>query len=112
MTSKSHSLRRILIAASATVIAFPTFISLPSTAVAASSNSGIAMYRMYNRNSGEHFYTRNGAERDMLRTKGWKYEGVGWYAPSSGAPVYRLYNRNAGDHHYTQNGAERDCWYA
>lgn len=68
------------------------------------------MHRLYNPNSGEHFYTANGAEKDNLTSKGWKYEGTGWIAPDSGDgdPVYRLYNKNAGDHHYTLNTFERD----
>lgn len=70
--------------------------------------NSVTMYRMYNRNSGEHFYTGNAAERDMLVRVGWKFEGTGWVAPVSGKPVYRLYNPNAGDHHYTMNAAERD----
>ena len=83
------------------------------------------LYRLYNLNSGEYFYTANSSERDHLYNLGWKYEGIGWYAPeSSSVPVYRLYNSNAGDHHYTMKTAERDhlksagwkdegiCWYS
>jgi len=67
------------------------------------------MYRLYNRNSGEHFYTADSNEKDYLVKAGWTYEGIGWVAPSySKDPVYRLYNKNAGDHHYTMNKAERD----
>ncbi len=67
-----------------------------------------AMYRLYNPNSGEHFYTANTNERDVLIKAGWKDEGIGWYAPiSQGIPVYRLYNPN-GEHHYTTSGGERD----
>lgn len=69
----------------------------------------VSMFRLYNPNSGEHFYTGNVAERDHLAAVGWKSEGVGWTAPAkSGTPVYRLYNPNAGDHHYTMNKAEHD----
>ena len=69
--------------------------------------SGVAMYRLYNPNSGEHFYTASAHERDSLRRAGWKYEGVGWTAPaSSRTPVYRLYSGT--DHHYTTSAAERD----
>ncbi|MCR5582134.1 MAG: leucine-rich repeat protein [Eggerthellaceae bacterium] len=68
-----------------------------------------AMYRMYNPNGGEHFYTASAEERDWLSTLGWKYEGIGWTAPAtSDAPVYRLYNPNGGDHHYTSSVEERD----
>ena len=69
----------------------------------------LSMYRLYNPNSGEHFYTSNEAEKNNLVKLGWKYEGVAWNAPeTSDVPVYRLYNPNAGDHHYTVSEAERD----
>ena len=68
-----------------------------------------SMHRLYNPNSGEHFYTSSTAEKDNLVSVGWKYEGEGWKAPSwSNVPVYRLYNPNAGDHHYSMSKAERD----
>ncbi len=66
------------------------------------------MYRLYNRSSGEHFYTRSTSERQSLIRVGWVDEGIGWYAPISGKPVYRLYNPNSGDHHYTLSKNERD----
>jgi hypothetical protein len=67
------------------------------------------MYRMYNPNSGEHFYTAQLGEARMLFGVGWRWEGIAWMAPaSSDEPVYRLYNPNAGDHHYTTSAAERD----
>lgn len=67
------------------------------------------MYRLYNPNSGEHFYTKQASERDTLVKAGWTFERIGWYAPSySGIPVYRLYNPNAGDHVYTKKRQERD----
>ena len=69
----------------------------------------VDMYRIYNPNSGEHFYTANVAEKDKLVKLGWRYEGIGWKAPvKSNTPVYRLYNPNAGDHHYTRSIDERD----
>ena len=71
------------------------------------------MYRMYNKNSGEHFYTGSVQERDMLISVGWTYEGIAWNAPTKhGAPVYRLYNPNNGDHHYTMSTDERDMLVA
>jgi lysozyme len=72
------------------------------------SNS-VSMYRIYNPNSGEHFYTASIAERNNLTSLGWRYEGVGWTAPAySSTPVYRLYNKNGGEHHYTVSAEERD----
>lgn len=67
------------------------------------------MHRLYNPNSGEHFYTASEVERDHLIGVGWSYEGIGWMAPAtSDEPVFRLYNPNAGDHHYTLSAHERD----
>lgn len=72
-------------------------------------NNAISMYRIYNPNSGEHFYTSSISERDNLVNLGWNYEGIGWTAPAySNTPVYRLYNSNAGEHHYTMSATERD----
>lgn len=67
-----------------------------------------AMHRLYNKWTGEHFYTAQANERDELVKVGWTYEGVGWYAPSTGERVYRLYNRfvEGGDHHYTMSEDE------
>lgn len=65
-------------------------------------------YRLYNPNTGEHFYTQSVYERDNLIRVGWKNEGIGWKAPTSGKPIYRLYNPNAkgGDHYYTMSSYE------
>lgn len=70
--------------------------------------AAVRMNRLYNPNSGEHFYTKDAHEKDVLVGLGWQYEGIGWNAPESGAPVYRLYNPNAGDHHYTKSANEKD----
>ena len=70
------------------------------------------MYRLYNKYTGEHFYTASVKERDTLRNLGWKYERVDWVAPSeSNTPVYRLYNKYVagGGHHYTTSASERDA---
>lgn len=64
------------------------------------------MYRLYNPNSGEHFYTGYTSEKNHLVEVGWKDEGIAWYAPLTGNPVYRLYNPNSGDHHYTMSYQE------
>lgn len=67
------------------------------------------MLRLYNPNSGEHFYTASEEEKDTLTGLGWIFEGIAWTAPSrSNTPVYRLYNPNAGDHHYTPSEQEKN----
>lgn len=90
----------------ATVVAAARgYINYPTTG----NSSTKYMYRLYNPNSGEHFYTADTNEADNVIEHGWKYEGVGWTAPvSSQLPVYRMYNPNAGDHHYTMNAVEKD----
>ena len=60
------------------------------------------MYRLYNPNNKEHFYTASLHEKVTLVDIGWGfYEGIAWQAPSKGIPVYRLYNPILKDHHYT-----------
>lgn len=79
-------------------------LAKPAKAFAGSTHE---MYRLYDQNSGEHFYTASQPERNSLIKSGWNYEGVAWNAPaSSGSPVYRLYSGT--DHHYTTNAGERD----
>ena len=68
------------------------------------------IYRLYNPDNGEHLYTTDANERDVLFTEhGWGYEGVAWYAPNSadfGKPVYRLYNSVLCNHLYTTDTNE------
>lgn len=73
-------------------------------------NVGGTVYRLYNPNSGEHYFTMNGNERDHLVQLGWRNEACDWKASPAegGVPVYCLYNPNAGDHHYTIGVKERD----
>ena len=83
------------------------------------------IHRLYNPNSGEHFYTADDIEAENLINLGWNDEGIGWVAPIvSDTPVYRLYNPNAGEHHYTTDESEVEnlkslgwndegiCWYS
>ncbi|MDR2976818.1 MAG: calcium-binding protein [Streptococcaceae bacterium] len=97
---KKKFLHKILISASLIV-----FLALLSKAVSADTT----MFRLYNPNSGEHFYTALAYERDSLKRDGWRDEGTGWIAPDTGKNVYRLYNPNSGDHHYTMKKFERDA---
>ena len=62
--------------------------------------------RMYNPNSGEHFYTGSIEEVQNLINAGWNFEGSGFITPTTGIPIYRLYSEEHGDHFYTTNEAE------
>lgn len=69
----------------------------------------VTLYRLYNKNTGEHFYTHEELEVSTLIDTGWRYEGIAWYSPEySTIPVFRLYNPNSGDHHYTKAYAEKN----
>lgn len=98
---------KLLISMGITAV-FSGVIIASTEIVRADDTTGVLMYRLYNHNSGEHFYTKDGTEKQNLVNLGWKYEGIGWYAPTEGSPVYRLYNSNAGDHHYTLSKKEKD----
>lgn len=80
---------------------------IPHAAYAVDS---VGMHRLYNRWTGEHFYTASATECVTLMGVGWTYEGTGWEAPKTGDPVYRLYNPYVpgGDHHYTTDKKEYD----
>ena len=101
---KKKKLLSVLVAAALSLSCFAT---VPIVSQATGTGT-VDMLRLYNPNSGEHFYTADIVEKDDLVSKGWKYEGVGWIAPTkSNTPVYRLYNPNAGEHHYTTDSDER-----
>ena len=66
-----------------------------------------SMYRMYNPNTGEHFYTGSLEECQTLEAAGWQYEGVGFtICANTGDPVYRMYDPDSGEHLYTMDTEE------
>lgn len=71
-----------------------------------------SIHRMYNLNTGRHYYTLSDGERDFLVTVGWRFEkeeGFMSASPVMGATeIFRLYNRNSGVHLYTENPAVKD----
>ena len=100
--------KKLLSFAIAAALSCSLFSAVPVVSQAAGT-TGDPMYRLYNPNSGEHFYTKNSGEKDILASSGWTYEGIAWTAPtSSNTPVYRLYNPNSGEHHYTTGKVEKD----
>ncbi|PLS32116.1 RCC1 repeat-containing protein [Bifidobacterium margollesii] len=60
------------------------------------------VYREYNRRSGNHNWTLNKKEHDMLVRLGWRDEGIAWYTSPTGRDVYRLYNPKP--YHKPKNG--------
>ena len=65
------------------------------------------VYRLYNHNSGQHFFTSSLSEKNNLVSAGWKDEGIAWYSGSNQV-VYRLYNKNSGEHFYTTDLSEKN----
>lgn len=73
----------------------------------------VALYRLYNPSSGDHFYTTNQDERDAAVGSGdYVGEGVaGWVFVEAGAerkPLLRAYNPNTGQHRFTGDASEYD----
>lgn len=94
---------------SATALAAALAIGGVATSASAATTKNVDIYRLYNPNTGEHFYTESAAEKNADVSAGWNYEGIGWQAPStSKTPIYRVYNPNAkgGDHYYTKSKFE------
>lgn len=91
-----------------TVIAIGTFAATLGLAGSVDAASTNVMYRLYNPNNHEHFYTSSKKERDhLVKIKWGNYEGPAWEAPTSGGYlVYRLYNKGLRDHHYTASWDE------
>lgn len=57
-------------------------------------------YRLYNSSTGQHLWTNNAGERDMLAGSGWTEEGSTKMWANSTLPIYRL-SSPTGDHLYT-----------
>ena len=70
------------------------------------------VYRMYDPNRGEHFYTKNPGDVFYLMSEGWVYEENDNFTVVSASekdavPVYRLYNPNGtGMHFYTASAGD------
>lgn len=65
------------------------------------------VYRLYNKVSGEHLYTTDTNEVNVLNNMpDWKAEGVAWSSPTTGGDVFRLYSPVTGNHLYTGDSNE------
>lgn len=65
----------------------------------------VNVYRLYNKNNGDHVYTSSQAEYNAAGRAGWTKENSAWDSGGN-TRVYRLYNPNSGLHHFTINGNE------
>ncbi|SHJ05730.1 hypothetical protein [Pseudobutyrivibrio xylanivorans] len=67
----------------------------------------IPVYRLFNKVNGNHLFTTNAEEKDILVANGWADEGIAWQVVANTAtPVYRLFDAaGSGEHYYTANEA-------
>jgi hypothetical protein len=77
---------------------------------AAQDRNYVALYRLYNAQSGRHLYTQNCDEKNQLSANGsFQYEGIaGYVSPRqirNTVPLYRLLLSN-GEHFYTADASE------
>ncbi|MBX9930154.1 MAG: matrixin family metalloprotease [Methylobacterium sp.] len=97
----------------------PTGASIPSTPVVPTAVSPPLedltdpVFRFYDTNTQDHFYTASAVERDqIMRTiPHYAYEGVAFEVPDDGAgtiDVFRFYNTATQAHFFTSSEAERD----
>ena len=108
----------------ASLVSPSTVMSSPASISVAGGSTGVvklvpiapttvAMYRIMNPSTGEHFYTSSAKEVQVNVASGaWKYEGIGWVAPLSGTPVYRLAaipGTGSAGHLFTTSTKERDA---
>ncbi|CAM3069470.1 hypothetical protein GHI93_05645 [Lactococcus hircilactis] len=102
-TTKKHVITTLAVA-----LGLATIITLKTTAVSATTATSkeVPIYRLYNDKTGEHLFTSSLYEAEVLYTKSWTYENIGWIAPSTGKPVYRLYNPTLHNHLYTTDTYE------
>ena len=85
-----------------------------------SINGGSSLYRVYNPATGEHLYTSDTNETQVMATQwGWVFDFSGnpaFYGAdkSSGKPFYRILNREASNyaHLFTGDSNERNHWLA
>lgn len=85
-----------------------TTAAAPKAQTKAAPAATIAIYRVYNPNSGEHLHTMNVHEKNYLVKLGWRYEGISMRVPLTGRQLFRIYNPNSGEHFFTLDGKERD----
>lgn len=66
------------------------------------------VYRLYNPRTKQYFYTKSLDEADILKGRGFNFEGRGFITADSGKPVYRLYHAGRKAYVYTTNVTERN----
>lgn len=75
--------------------------------------TSVNVYRLYNRNTSDHYFTIDVIERNTLISHGWVDEGVAFSVTSDASiPVYSYYNSKTGCHVFSTNDSEKDTLIA
>lgn len=106
-THQSIAKKAILAGAVAAAVLCCPLQAHASTVVHVDLKGETVAMRLYNPNTGEHLFSENGNEVQILSANGWSFEQFAWKGEGD-AQVYRLYNPwgRGGDHHYTTDKAE------
>ena len=77
------------------------------------TGTALPVYRLYNANTGEHYYTISEGEKDILVDAGLIVEGnEGFMYPTkvgNSTEIFKLYNTNSGAHIYSESPRYRDA---
>ena len=91
------------------------FSGILGWAEAYATDTNVPVYRFWNQNTTDHFYTSSYEEKVQTEENynsgrdGYKYEGVAFYVPAYGySPVYRLFNTVTFSHVYITDASVRD----
>ena len=76
---KKNVMKKLISMVCAAALVVTGVLSTGGIASKVEAASYIPVYRLYNPNTGEHFYTENEAEYIYLQNVGWNDEGIGWY---------------------------------
>jgi hypothetical protein len=87
-----------------------------STSITSMAATSSPVYRFYNSQNGEHFYTSSAGEKDVLigqYASVINYEGVAFNAPVQGdQALYRFIKPGTSQHLFTASNSERDALIA
>jgi len=87
-----------------------------STSITSMAATSSPVYRFYNSQNGEHFYTSSAGEKDVLigqYASVLNYEGVAFNAPVQGdQALYRFIKPGTSQHLFTASNSERDALIA
>lgn len=92
-------------------LALASLVTWPAFAWGSACGDGVVpLYRSWNPQTGDHFYTINASESQSAAGLGYQAEGTEGCLATRPVlvPLYRMFNVQVHDHFYTTSAAERD----